>query len=211
MSQPFPHKDQPRAFIHFTGRPRKWDDKPPAVVPQSGEERLVRILETGRILAFSSYGSPPVVCISESTRGAVAGMVTKGVTERGPYEPWGLLLKRDETIKAGFRPVLNLTRDEQELIKSVDGVGPKLRGLFVTYDRAANVDWLTEREWRYVTTPGGHLDLTGLVLGVAVPRKGWEPPAGRKYAAACRTLARFYLDTNGKEPAFVREDTDLSL
>src|SRR5687767_1211985 len=117
MSRPS-HPDLPNFFVHFTGRSRHYQEKTPAGIPLTAEERLVGILEDGQIRAFSSFSSPPVVCVSESTRQAVASMVTRGPRQRPAYEPWGLLLRRQEAIDRGFRPVLHLFRDERQRLDS---------------------------------------------------------------------------------------------
>src|SRR5687768_4610465 len=100
------HPDLPTSFVHFTGRPRGAGDTPPEFAPPDPEQRLVRILQEGFLRAAPAFRtSGPVLCVSESTDTAIKVMLDKGVTTRGPYAPWALMLDRRALITGGFRPV----------------------------------------------------------------------------------------------------------
>jgi hypothetical protein len=175
------HPDLPTSFVHFTGRPRGPKDEPPPFAPTDPEQRLVRILQEGYLRAAPTWGTRgPVLCVSESTSGAIAVMLGSGVTTRGPYAPWALLLDRHAVIERGFRPIWHMSPAQ---LAATDGLPTMDRDLRIRYE-PGEADWLAEREWRrcYGDAPDGGwsaprgLELTGLLTGVIVGRKGWMPP-----------------------------------
>lgn len=175
------HPDLPTSFVHFTGRPRGLNDKPPPFAPKDPEQRLVRILQDGHLRAAPTWGARgPVLCVSESTDGAIAVMLSTGVTPRGPYAPWALLLDRVALIERGFRPVWHMSPAQ---LAATDGLPTVHRDQRIRYE-PGRADWLAEREWRrcYGDAPDGgwpaprSLQLTGLLTGVIVGRQGWMPP-----------------------------------
>lgn len=176
------HPDLPPWFLHFTGRPRNLDQDPtPANVGATAEQRLAEILQGGIISAYPTFGTiGAVICVSEPTEFAVKTMLSTGVTSRGNYEPWAVILDREKLIEAGFRPVWYMS--EAELAASRD-LPPEMYDRRVKYEPGV-VDWTTEREWRlcwgYVPgyeDPDAHLrlDIAGLVTGAIVGRPGWNP------------------------------------
>jgi hypothetical protein len=126
------HPDLPRHLVHFTGRSLGIGPKP-AAHKGTAEDRLKSILKDGRINAHSSYGSPPVVCICEVTTRAATALVSTGVTDRGPYAPWGVLLHRDEGVRRGARPVLHLSEAERDRLKA-DPAAPPMAWRVVLYE-----------------------------------------------------------------------------
>jgi hypothetical protein len=139
------HPDLPTSFVHFTGRPRGAGDRPPEFAAERAEHRLVQILQQGLLRAAPTWGTAgPVVCVSESTENAIKVMVSSGVTTRGPYEPWALLLDRDALINLGFRPVWHMS---ERSLQATDHLPALFRDLRVRYQPGV-VDWLAEREWR---------------------------------------------------------------
>ncbi len=174
------HPDLPTSFVHFTGRPRATNDKPPAFAPAGPDQRLVRILQEGFLRAAPTFGTRgPVLCVSESTDAAIRVMLNTGVTTRGPYAPWALLLDRAALVGREFRPVWHMSRTEMNATDSLPTIHRDRR---VWYE-PGRADWLAEREWRRCwgdvpvqdTDPPG-LDLAGLLTGVIVERQGWMPP-----------------------------------
>ncbi|MCF6506590.1 hypothetical protein E9549_04080 [Blastococcus sp. MG754426] len=175
------HPDLPTSFVHFTGRPRGAGDRPPPFAADGAEGRLLQILQQGLLRAASTWGTTgPVVCVSESTENAIKVMLSTGVTTRGPYEPWALLLDRDALIERGFRPVWHMSEQSLQVTNHLPAL---FRDLRVRY-QPGEADWLAEREWRlcWGDTPleDGRvpaLKLTGLLTGVIVGRRGWTPPS----------------------------------
>lgn len=199
------HPDLPQTFVHFTGRPRAVDDEPPAFASGSARDRLVQVLFEGRLRAASSFLSPPVVCISEATDAALTTMLKTGVSDRGTYAPWAVLLSRETAIQRGARPALYVSPQERTRWRL--GLEPKpqdelTEGRFVTY-APPRVDWTHEREWRFCfnrSAADPAVDLAGLVVGVITGSRDWYPhpittPLGglthRKYAGSCESLPRF--------------------
>ncbi len=189
----------PVVLVHFAGRTRGDGDPLPPGVPAAVEDRLVRILEEGRIRASTNFTYRPAVCVSESSREAVAAFFGSGVNVRGSYEPWALLLQREPCIKAGLRPLIHATRQEIMAVQaaaSTDNRLEKLLGRMIRYE-PPSTDWMHEREWRFpfAIDAGSSqywMSLTGLVQGVVTPELSWSPPLDRKYASSCQTLERFH-------------------
>ncbi|WP_319112321.1 hypothetical protein [Streptomyces europaeiscabiei] len=170
------HPDLPDTLVHFTGRPRDPDDRPPTHAAGTGEDRLVGILREGRIrgnIPFRQRQS--VICLGEPSEAARQVLLSKGMG-RGPYEPWALLLDREALISAGARPVLYLSSDE---MKATANMPAKFRARQVRYD-PGQADWLHEREWRLTydvdETPDFALTANA-VRGVIVGEQGWLPPS----------------------------------
>lgn len=203
--------DLPTLFVHFTGRVRGKEDPVPDGLPATPRERLVRILEEGRLLPSTRYTFRPAVCVSESTPLAVQRFFSTGVTHRGSYEPWALLLRRNPCIKAQFRPVIHASALEVAAIKfqaESDMRVEKMLGRMIEFDPPEK-DWLHEREWRrpfprHTHEDRLHVDLDGLVHSVIVPEQGWLPSLDRTYARSCQRLERIYWDgTNLKNDGWL--------
>src|SRR5687767_5450263 len=126
--------DLPNFFVHFTGRPRHYQERLPPEVPATAEERMIQILRGGQLRAHPSFSSPPVVCVSEASRVVAGEMVTNWISNRGPYEKWGVLLRRPIAIGRGFRPVLHVSRDERQRLESSPLLTDELEGRFITYE-----------------------------------------------------------------------------
>lgn len=200
------HPDLPPMFVHFTGRPRAADDEPPPYADGDAEARLVRVLGEGRLRAASSYGSPPVVCVSEATDAALTAMLKDGVSDRGQYPPWGVLLSRTASVEHGARPAIHASHREQlrwRIGKNLKAEDELTEGRFVSY-APPGIDWTHEREWRFCFGRGEaepEVKLDGLVVGVITGRRDWYPPpltarfgasgTRRKYAGCCQNLPRF--------------------
>ncbi|MEU0792870.1 hypothetical protein ABZ342_22580 [Amycolatopsis sp. NPDC005961] len=176
------HPDLPPYLVHFTGRPRG-GYPPPDGVPVAPEARLAYIMNLGYILGFPTFGSVGrVACASEVTSAGLTALFSTGVTNRGPYEPWAVVLGREKAIEIGFRPVWYMSDDEQRVTNYLPIA---MRDRRVTYN-PGQTDWLAEREWRYcwgdAQTPPGHvpaIGLIGLLIAVIVGRSGWQPPHGQ--------------------------------
>ena len=189
------HPDIPNHFVHFTGRPLGTNTARPSAHAGTAEERLRMILSEGRLRAFVTYQSPPVVCVCEVTRPAANVLLSKGVTGRGPYEPWGVVLSRQACIGAGARPVLHLSTEEIERLKSQRGVSPPMHWRAVRHDPPAT-DWTHEREWRFgfrAKDHDPHVSLAGLITGIIVGRKGWEPTEPMDWAGG-QVVKRYLWD-----------------
>ncbi|WP_329332687.1 hypothetical protein OG252_51940 [Streptomyces sp. NBC_01352] len=169
------HPDLPDTLVHFTGRPRGRKDLPPAFALGTPEERMLRILHSGVLRGSLDYWSDaPVICFSELTEDARRVMLRDGCGPRGPYEPWGLMLDRQQLIQAGARPVLYLSAEE---MGETGQLPTRLRNRRVRYDPGSS-DWLHEREWRLCFEGGDDpvLPVTPqLVVGLIVGNQGWTP------------------------------------
>ncbi|MEU5561233.1 hypothetical protein AB0H47_34800 [Streptomyces globisporus] len=183
------HPDLPETLVHFTGRPRGRRELR-EFPPRTPEQRLVSILHSGILRGAHTFGTDaPVICFSEATEEARRVMLRDGAGARGPYEPWGLVLDRQQLIAVGARPVLHLSAEE---IGQTSQLPTRLRNRRVRYDPGSS-DWLHEREWRIcfetgdnpvlllapqpVFAAGGALSFTPhRVVGVIVGVPGWAPP-----------------------------------
>jgi hypothetical protein len=170
------HPDLPDTLVHFTGRPRAQHDLPPDFARGTAEERMVNILHSGVLRGARDYwADAPVLCFSEATETARRAMLRDGVSGRGPYAPWGVVLNRQSLIQAGARPVLYLSSEE---MKQTRHLPAPLRNRRVCYDPGRS-DWLHEREWRMCFEEGETPELPitrELVVGVIVGTSGWMPP-----------------------------------
>lgn len=202
------HPDIPAFLVHFTGRPRSPDDKPPAFADGSPEHRLCGILQQGAVRGAKTWGTlGPVVCVSEPSETALKVMLGTGVTHRGPYAPWAVLIRREALIAAGFRPVWHMSDEE---MSATDGQTARFRDRRVSYN-PGRVDWLAEREWRLCwglkdEPDAPSFDLTNALEGVIVGESGWMPsPAVEysghatwtRYARSCHNVSRLWW--NGKD------------
>ncbi|MFC8454199.1 hypothetical protein [Kitasatospora sp. NPDC057223] len=139
------------------------------------------ILLEGKLRGAQVPGSDlPVVCFSEPSEEARRVMLRTGVSQRGPYEPWGLVFDREALLEIGVRPVMYLSNAEMDLTSSLPD---KSRNRRVRYE-PGTADWLHEREWRLCFTKEtaqsdeAHLTITkDLTIGVIVGEQGWHPPA----------------------------------
>ncbi|MFF5924209.1 hypothetical protein ACFY8C_38675 [Streptomyces flavochromogenes] len=215
------HPDLPDTLVHFTGRPRGKDELR-EFPPTTPEQRLVSILHRGTLRGRDTFGTDaPVLCFSEVTEEARRAMLRDGVG-RGRYEPWGLVLHRQQLIAAGARPVLYVSREERDQMKAA--LPRQTYNRCVAYEPApaqgTRSDWLHEREWRICFEEGDPpvLPITPqLVAGVIVRTPGWTPPPlpqnpglpqaggpvyspGMSFAWSAHGLARWYW--NGTELVF---------
>lgn len=170
------HPDLPTTFVHFTGRPRSSGDAPPDFANGTPEERMVRILIEGQLRATKVFGaSHPVLCFTEPSEIARRVMLRDGVTQRGPYAPWGLIFDRARLIAAEATPVLHMSAQEMRLTADLP---VRSRNRRIRYEPGRS-DWLHEREWRICFGPEDEpsLHLTpDLLVGVIVGEQGWMPP-----------------------------------
>ena len=121
----------------------------------------------------------PVVCLSEASSAALVTLFFTGVTHRGPYAPWAIMLDRAAAVANGFGPVWHMGDDA---LSATDTLPAHLADRRVRYVPGA-ADWLAEREWRMcwgdaLINPGfvPALPLAGLATGVIVGTQGWLPP-----------------------------------
>lgn len=194
MSNP----DNPDWLVHFTGRAaavRQFDETTlsgqqaartyRAQRAAAPEQHLHDIFASGDIKGFPAPGTGayPVVCFSEFTLEAIRVQMTTGFVlgRRPPWAPWALILRKQQLIDDGVRPVLYLSRDE--LSHLGPDTPPSLWTRCVrTVPGSRSNDWSHEREWRLCTNvipsataaPFG-LPLNGRVLAVIVGRPGWRP------------------------------------
>ncbi|MFC9271333.1 hypothetical protein ACFTXJ_26630 [Streptomyces zhihengii] len=174
------HPDLPDTLVHFTGRPRGPNERRDFPLTTS-EDRLVSILRTGTLRGAAPFGlDAPVLCFSEVTEEARRAMLRDGVG-RGRYEPWGLVLHRQQLIAVGARPVLYVSREERDRMKAA--LPRRTYNRCVAYEPTpaqgtTRSDWLHEREWRICFEEWGEpvLPITPeLVAGVIVGTSGWTP------------------------------------
>ncbi|WP_187451930.1 hypothetical protein [Streptomyces parvus] len=187
------HPDLPETLVHFTGRPRGRSAL--REFPQrTPEQRLVSILHSGNLCGAHTFGTDaPVICFSEATEEARRVMLRDGAGARGPYEPWGLVLARQQLIAVGARPVLHVSREERTEMQA--SLPQRTYNRCVVYEpdsTRGRSDWLHEREWRLCFENGNEpvLPITSqlvveagtvspsprLVVGVIVGTSGWIPP-----------------------------------
>ncbi|MFI9297562.1 hypothetical protein [Streptomyces gardneri] len=173
------HPDLPDTLVHFTGRPRGQSELR-EFPPRTPEQRLVSILHSGILRGAQTFGTDaPVICFSEVTEEARRTMLRDGVG-RGRYEPWGLVLHRQQLIAAGARPVLYVSREERNQMK--EALPRRTYNRCVAYEpdpTRGRSDWLHEREWRICFDEGDVPELSialHLVSGVIVDTPGWTPP-----------------------------------
>lgn len=174
------HPDLPDTLIHFTGRPRVRTDPPPAFGQGGPDDRLASIAHAGAIYAAKAWGTRgPVVCMSEASPAALVTLFSTGVTYRGPYAPWAVMLNRAVAVTSGVGPVWYMGDDA---IAATETLPDDLADRRVRYV-PGRADWLAEREWRMCwgntpIAPGNvaGLGLAGLATGVIVGSQGWLPP-----------------------------------
>lgn len=190
-----PNPDNPDWLVHFTGRAaavRRFDETTlsgqqaaRAYRAAAPEQRLHDIFASGGIKGFSTYGTAdyPVVCFSELTREAIRVQMTTGFVlgRRPPWAPWALVMRKQQLIRDGVRPVLYMSSDELRHLGP--DTPPSLWTRCVrSVPGSRSDDWSHEREWRLCTdtippataAPFG-LPLNGRVLAVIVGRPGWVP------------------------------------
>lgn len=197
------HPDLPDTLVHLTGRPRsQQDDHPPAFAVGDAGDRLAGIAHVGAIYYTRVWGSRgPVVCMSEASPAALTTLFATGVTHRGPYAPWAVMINRVAAIAAGARPVWHMGDDALTATNSLPTYLADLRVRYVP----GRVDWLAEREWRICwgdmpIAPNnvGALRLANLATGVIVGVHGWLPrprqtQSGQlSFAYAVHGLARWW-------------------
>lgn len=176
------HPDLPDTLVHFTGRPRvRADDLPPVFGQGGPDDRLAGIAHAGAIYATRVWSSRGlVVCLSEASPAALVRLFSTGVTYRGPYAPWAVMLNRATAVTSGIAPVWYMS---DEALAATDTLPDHLADRRVRYVPGA-ADWLAEREWRmcWGNTPiapgyAAALGLAGLATGVIVGTQGWLPAA----------------------------------
>ena len=208
------HPDLPDMLVHFTGRPRTGE--PPPFASGTPEQRLVRILRSGELLASTTYGTTgPVACFSELSDAALQVLLTTGFTTRGPYLPWGILVYRERLLDAGAGPVWYMSNAELSATSDLPSAMKDRRVRF----EPGHSDWLHEREWRLCwgveePTPA-RLPLADLLAGVVVGTQGWEAaPSVRTEAirttrgVGTKTFTRFAGITD-RLPRFWWDDSTL--
>lgn len=175
------HPDLPDTLVHLTGRPRvRADDLPPVFGEGGPDDRLAGIAHAGAIYATRVWRTRgPVVCLSEASPAALVRLFSTGVTYRGPYAPWAVMLNRAAAVTSGICPVWYMGDDA---IAATETLPDYLADRRVRYVPGA-ADWLAEREWRMCwgnapIAPGyaAALRLAGLATGIIVGSQGWLPP-----------------------------------
>lgn len=157
-------EDLSNNVVHFTGRVGKDNqDVPQDIRGLEAKHRLVRILETGRIRAFSVFFScgDPVVCFTEATLAGVRQLV-----QVNRYVPWGIEMSKDFVFRNGGGPAFYVRGDkwrtfcQSDLPSDVKALGtPYWPGIeFVGQWREMKhpldfeSEWAHEREWRVPIT-----------------------------------------------------------
>lgn len=165
--------DTPAELVHFTGRTRGEATPLPAGVPSEPLDRLESIIATGRIRGFrvgrgkyQTIGS--VVCFSELSTEAVDQQMIRGFTYRGPYDPYGLIIRKHYAIAAGARQVWYVADDDEW--DSTSCLPEALLDRRVLSLPGSGTDWTHEREWRMqiaslATEPAWDLPI-GAVAGI---------------------------------------------
>ena len=188
-------------LVHFVGRPRGGADPLPADVAHLvAEVRLASILDSGQLRAFAVHGTDvPVIGASDISPADLEAALRTGLSTRGPFEPWALVLNRDLMWGSGARPVLyadyvDLRLLQQALEGHAAGRGALVQRLDLNMYRS---DWTHEREWRWLAraTPD-HLPVWPQLDAVIVGRTGWQPPSLEAHPDAT-TVERWWW--TGKE------------
>jgi hypothetical protein len=166
-------------------------------VSTTAEDRLAQILHCGYIAAFPTFGTEgPVVCLSQHSNAALQVLLSSGVTARGPYDPWALLINYAPAVLQGALPIWPM--DDEQLGATAD-LPSKLRDRRVRHV-VGSVDWSAEREWRICwglgPAPGavGLSLVNGTLAGAIVGRPGWNPPyfgSPPHYAYTCHRVPRW--------------------
>ena len=141
--------------IHFTGRAGPRINVDPEIEALDDESRLLRILQTGELLGFETFGAASsVVCLTESTKTAISFLVREG-----RYTPCGVGFSKQYVFDRGGGPALYVRGDEWSMVQSLPeplrsravrfwpGAAPA-PGEFLASDLTAPSEWLHEREWR---------------------------------------------------------------
>lgn len=123
----------------------------PAGVPSTASGRLEEIVRTGCLRGFRAGTEGPVVCLAELTTSAVQHQLVSGFTSRGPYEPFGVFLKKASAIAAGARQVWYVEEDRWPDTECLPT--RQLRDRRVKSLPNSGIDWTHEREWRISLEP----------------------------------------------------------
>ena len=198
-------------LVHFTGRLGTLSDVVDAdILSMSPSDRLRRILDEGRIRAFSTYSSGgPFVAFTESTPAAVHRLIGKR------YRPWGIGFTKQFVFDQGGAPVLYVRGDEWAEMTSQ--LPDHLRTRLVRFWPGAATDpgeglgtplrsrseWLHEREWRVRHDVVFDWDAIAFLI---VPDARWcdayaaecEQQEGGLYAAWFDSIPLVVIDDNGR-------------
>jgi hypothetical protein len=174
------HPDVPGSLLHFTGRTRSPTDVLPLLAAGDPQMRLANILRTAGLMANPTFRSRgPVLCMSELSTAALHVLLTSGLNERGPYQPWGVVLDRRALCAVGAGPVWYMRDAEYDATNDLPAYLADRR---VRSNPYGVPDWDGEREWRLcwgdqpAASPGLALD-RGNTLAVIVGTSGWGPSA----------------------------------
>jgi hypothetical protein len=173
--------------IHFTGRGGKANDQVPTEIGSlSPKDRLLAILNEGRIRGFPIFGqNQSVVCFTEASPAGVSTLVREG-----RYQAWGIAFSKDVVFAQKGGPVLYVRGDE---LLDTYGLPEALRARVAKFwpgvEQGANEpiwqahertesEWTHEREWR-VPLVGGRTDFVFTTSDIAfllVPSWPDAPP-----------------------------------
>ncbi len=119
----------------------------------SAFDNLVHILETGEIWGSGNEGfvkgRVPAACFMDVPFGSLKYVINHQDSnpKRPRYEPYGIVVGKRYAYKAGARPVMYLSREEQNLLRIPEDELWRVVQLRVKPD-GQWVSWLHEREWR---------------------------------------------------------------
>ncbi|MBO3085171.1 hypothetical protein [Cellulomonas fengjieae] len=168
-------------LVHFTGRPRGDSPLPGDVAHLNAEQRLASILVSGQLRAFPVYGTVdvPVIGASDISPADLEAAFRTGLSTRGPFEPWALVLSRTSMWVSGARPVLYADYAEAPKIRAaLDERSPGRSALVQRIDLIMyRSDWTHEREWRWIAGAARErIPVWPQLDAVIVAQKGWQPP-----------------------------------
>jgi hypothetical protein len=195
--------------IHFTGRAGIRINVDDRIEQLPDQERLLHIVVDQCIRGFETFGADaPVVCLTESTKAAVATLVADH-----RYTPCGIGFSKQFVFDRGGGPALYVRGDEWP---ATDQLLHPLRGRAVRFWPGADPDtgenlpnhlsapseWLHEREWRVPTRLDFGWDDVAFLI---VPHHNWqsfyanwiEGWAGDGYARWFESIPAVVMADNG--------------
>lgn len=186
------HPDAPGTLLHFTGRTRGPNESVQPFAVGDPEQRLRSILVTGALRGAPTWGTRgPVLCMSELSDAALNAILLRGLNERGPYQPWGLVLHRGPMVALGAAPVWYARTADYNATANLP---TQIADRRVHSNPEGNPDWSHEREWRicwgavqveyaWVRLSRDH------IRAVIVAQPGWQPsPSPAWYSGVERWL-----------------------
>jgi hypothetical protein len=189
------HPDFNEVVVHFTGR---------AGTSAEAEQRLGKIVDSGKILATIPYGNDlGAACFTESTAAGVSWLIANG-----HFVPYGVAFTKSFLFAHGGGPALVVRGDEWQHVRDLP---PALRARAVRLWPGAEAnpgeplpsrlrsrsEWLSEREWRVPArdgTPALSFDTDDIAF-LVVPTPEWIKSTVRLHVKAGHTdLARRFAD-----------------